>query len=51
MWVGRPMAERGRIHLLLEGQTEETITREIISPHLARVRCGASWWGVVLVAH
>jgi hypothetical protein len=31
------MAERGRLHLLLEGQTEETIAREIISPHLESI--------------
>jgi hypothetical protein len=31
------MPERNRLHLLLEGQTEETIVREVIEPYLASI--------------
>ncbi|MFB9300302.1 DUF4276 family protein [Kibdelosporangium philippinense] len=31
---------RGRLHLLVEGQTEETVVRDIIAPHLTAV----GWW-------
>jgi hypothetical protein len=34
------MPERGRLHILVEGQTEETIAREIIDPYLTSV----GWW-------
>ena len=31
------MADRGRLHLVLEGQTEEVITREVLRPYLESV--------------
>ncbi|HEV8555055.1 MAG TPA: DUF4276 family protein [Actinophytocola sp.] len=34
------MPERGRLHILVEGQTEETIARETIAPYLTSV----GWW-------
>jgi hypothetical protein len=37
------MTGLARLHLLLEGQTEETITRDIIGPHLESVGWFVAW--------